>query len=101
MTLRSFVDSRGHEWRVWATPTNVIAEPKSVRRHDGWLTFDSQRERRRLSPIPGSWSIASAILLESYCTCAEHVAEKVVEIPVIDADRRNELMPLDEESGAQ
>jgi len=86
MTLRSFVDSHGHEWRVWATSTNVIAEPMSVRLRDGWLTFDSQRERRRLSPIPESWSIASATLLESYCTCAEHVAERATRVPAVDID---------------
>jgi len=86
MTLRSFIDSHGHEWRVWATSANVITEPVSVRRRDGWLTFDSQRERRRISPIPESWSIASAILLESYCTCAEHVAERAARVPAVDAD---------------
>ena len=41
----------------------------------GWLCFEraSDRERRRLSPIPQGWLVASAGELESYCSAARHV----------------------------
>src|SRR6266513_2198889 len=32
----------------------------------GWLCFDNDREKRRLSPIPGDWTTCSDELLEAY-----------------------------------
>ena len=77
MTHRSFRDEAGREWDVWdVVPTAVerrMAKPgtrppglERRRVHEtrvvvpdrlqkGWLAFQSGRERRRLSPIPGDW----------------------------------------------
>ena len=32
----------------------------------GWLCFESRREKRRLSPIPGDWTTCDEETLESY-----------------------------------
>ena len=37
---------------------------------DGWLTFDSGRERRRLAPIPTTWATASPAELAVLCARA-------------------------------
>lgn len=33
----------------------------------GWLTFDSGRERRRLAPIPVNWEEAPTAQLRGFC----------------------------------
>ena len=40
----------------------------------GWLTFESARERRRLSPIPTGWEQASDRELETLCRNAAPAA---------------------------
>lgn len=40
----------------------------------GWLCFESDREKRRLSPIPDDWTSCSDDLLEVYARHAERVA---------------------------
>ena len=40
----------------------------------GWLCFESDREKRRLSPIPENWTTCSDELLEVYARHAERVA---------------------------
>ena len=40
----------------------------------GWLCFDNESEKRRLSPIPGDWTTCSERLLESYAGKAERVS---------------------------
>lgn len=39
----------------------------------GWLCFDSSREKRRLSPIPNDWTTCSEELLEVYGRHAQAV----------------------------
>jgi hypothetical protein len=77
MTHRSFRDDAGRSWDVWeVVPTAVerrlalptprpaelerrkVKETRVVvpdRLQKGWLAFQSDRERRRLAPIPGDW----------------------------------------------
>jgi hypothetical protein len=59
MPLRSF-HRDGIEWTVWDTrPDSGTA----ARRHmsvaegygEGWLTFQSDAEKRRLAPVPAGW----------------------------------------------
>ena len=72
MPIRSFVDSRGGVWRVWATvPTMTSLLGIPIRR--GWLTFESLTERRRLSPVPKDWTTLTAVRLEALCATAERV----------------------------
>ena len=39
----------------------------------GWLCFESQQEKRRLSPIPGDWTTCDEETLESYLLEAKRV----------------------------
>lgn len=39
----------------------------------GWLCFDNDREKRRLSPIPYDWTTCSEAALEDYARDAEPV----------------------------
>jgi hypothetical protein len=59
MPLRSF-HHEGREWTVWDThpggdapirATLSVAEGYG----NGWLTFQSDEEKRRLVPVPPSW----------------------------------------------
>ncbi len=70
MPIREFTDSNGVRWRVWSTiPQAPGTYGESLRA--GWLTFDSEGERRRLAPIPQGWEEASAERLELMCRAAE------------------------------
>ena len=40
----------------------------------GWLTFESEEERRRLVPIPRDWEVAAQDRLELYCRAAQAVS---------------------------
>ena len=54
MAYREFVDSAEVLWRAWATvPT--VGKILSKGFETGWLTFESQTECRRLTPIPTGW----------------------------------------------
>ena len=54
MAYREFVDSAKVLWRAWATyPT--VGKVLSKGFENGWLTFESQTECRRLAPIPSGW----------------------------------------------
>jgi hypothetical protein len=44
----------------------------------GWLCFDSGREKRRLSPIPNDWATCGEEALEAYVRRAEPVNARVV-----------------------
>jgi hypothetical protein len=70
MPSREFVDSEGRVWRVWNTvPTErgLLAAGYS----EGWLTFESPSELRRLTPIPPGWDEMPEGMLESLCRRAE------------------------------
>lgn len=79
MALRTFRDSRGHGWRVW----NVVPQYEN-RSEDlltpglagGWLCFENDSEKRRLSPIPEAWDRAEPDELERYCSQATPVPRR-------------------------
>jgi hypothetical protein len=72
MAQREFTDSHGTHWLVWSTtPTQGSVLVSDMR--EGWLTFESDRERRRLVPIPRGWEEAAAERLELYCRAADPV----------------------------
>ena len=94
--LREFVDRYGRVWEVWDThperadvgdggsaltrymaaqPETAGGRPTSVRRQyeAGWLTFASDNDRRRLSPIPDDWHRADAATLERYLGGAHNI----------------------------
>lgn len=80
MALRSFTDSQGQGWRVW----NVVPQYDTARDEDtltpglqgGWLCFERDGHKRRLSPIPDGWEGAEADALERYCREAIPVARR-------------------------
>lgn len=77
MTIRSFVDAHGVRWRVWSTQSIVMSHVAKSQTDDEFLTFDAvDGRRRRLSPIPEEWSLASLALLEAYCESADRVTSR-------------------------
>jgi hypothetical protein len=76
--LRGFTDSTGVEWRVWAVFPSTSAEPTSAEAlsrsslketpyANGWLCFESAKEKRRLAPIPAGWEFRDQPFLQDLC----------------------------------
>ena len=57
MSYREFRDGAGVQWKAWDT---LPRDPANVRIGyvGGWLSFESEAERRRLHPIPDGWAAA-------------------------------------------
>jgi hypothetical protein len=54
MPIRDFTDAGGVRWQVWATtPMRGDVRPQFA---SGWLAFECEAERRRLTPIPAEWA---------------------------------------------
>lgn len=72
---REFVDDAGTAWRVWDTRPVAANTLRSVSPNyaDGWLTFESDAERRRLAPIPPEWEFASRARMAHWCARALQV----------------------------
>ena len=73
--LRGFTDSTGVEWRVWEVVPTKGTEASLATAHarsnlkdtafaNGWLCFESPREKRRLAPIPPGWDLRETGVLE-------------------------------------
>jgi hypothetical protein len=90
MALREFADDAGRQWKVWDSrpgkPQPNSAEARYLTaqggenakrftpgRGEGWLTFTSDTERRRLSPIPTDWERADDTALRRYLVSADAV----------------------------
>ena len=79
MAVREFTDSRGVDWRAWdVTPTHMHpvtrGEDYMANLQDGWLVFESGREKRRLeAPYPGDWNTLPIPELEEMCRRASSV----------------------------
>ena len=83
--LRGFTDSSGMEWRVWEVQPSQALSPdsamdalsrsslKNTPFADGWLCFESPREKRRLAPIPNGWQFRETPVLEELCAQATPV----------------------------
>jgi hypothetical protein len=104
MAYRTFVDDRGHYWQVWDShpqvyerrqndrrklqivrkgPERRVADRRSARQTrtqlegplaNGWLTFESFREKRRIAPIPAHWEELPNSELIALCARANPVA---------------------------
>ena len=65
-----FVDRRhGSDRRVTAGQWTILRSGLAR----GWLCFDAEAERRRLTPIPADWDRCSLDELEAYCRSASPV----------------------------
>ena len=70
MAVRDFTDPHGMPWRVWHTqPSKGGALDHRFAR--GWLTFESARQVRRLTPVPMDWETLSDTELALLCRAAE------------------------------
>src|SRR4051812_6441570 len=94
MSHRMFRDSSGRLWDVWnVLPSGIerrhgdAPEPPVIERRrqssprmviderweNGWLTFQTPGEKRRLAPFPDNWPVADDLALENLCNAATTV----------------------------
>jgi hypothetical protein len=82
MAVREFTDSRGVDWRAWdVTPSHMHpvtrGEDYMANLQDGWLAFESGREKRRLeAPYPADWIRLPIPDLEELCRRASLVVRR-------------------------
>jgi hypothetical protein len=76
VAYREFVDDAGVFWRVWDTYPIAATTLRNVSPvyANGWLTFESETERRRLAPIPEHWEMASRDAIGDWCANAPRVS---------------------------
>ena len=79
MALRDFTDVGGTVWQVW----EIVPSPRQGGRglyaegmSNGWLCFESAREKRRLAPAPEGWAAYTDAELDVCLGCAEIVRER-------------------------
>lgn len=73
---RRFQDAHGVTWDAFAVHpaqegSGRAQLPEPYR--GGWLVFESEREKRRLSPVPPEWHLATEAQLRTLCARAEVV----------------------------
>jgi hypothetical protein len=73
MGYTEFTDRAGKSWRVWQTapPSGKLFTALAPDWVDGWLTFESEGEKRRLAPVPPEWESLPPQRLELLCRMAE------------------------------
>jgi hypothetical protein len=81
MPIREFVDSNGVRWRVWdVTPDRmhpaIASEPSLGEYREGWLTFESESERRRHARVPSDWERLSEAELTSLLEASQPVTHR-------------------------
>ena len=72
VAYREYVDDMGALWRVWDTHPVAANTLRTVSPNyaGGWLTFESETDRRRLAPIPAGWEVATRELMMHWCARA-------------------------------
>ena len=65
-----FADRRRTSRRIANTRRSLLRGSYA----SGWLCFESRKEKRRLSPIPGDWTTCDDGTLESYLHRGQRVA---------------------------
>lgn len=87
MATREFTDSKGTVWRVWdVTPSYIHPVTKAEEFmepwKEGWLTFESATEKRRLvAPYPPRWDQYELSQLEVLLSAAERVGIRRIKSP--------------------
>ncbi len=72
MAYREFTDRQGRAWRAWDTfplNRNIV----SAEYAEGWLCFESEAGKRRLTPIPERWEDMPPERLQLLLRAAEEV----------------------------
>jgi len=70
---REFTDRSGVHWTAFDVHPSAADARTSIREQyrNGWLTFDSNAETRRIAPVPQDWRTMSDDQLVSLCERAE------------------------------
>lgn len=72
--MRHFRDAAGVDWKVFLTArgSDAVSREHSLPEafREGWLVFESPREKRRLAPIPANWESLSDESLAALSTRA-------------------------------
>ena len=57
MAYRELTGPDGRVWRVWNTDPHALTGRHVIAAEyvSGWLTFETEGEKRRLAPIPPNW----------------------------------------------
>ena len=82
MSIREYTDRNRVEWRVWdVTPAHLHPATRGEdfmgNLQDGWLVFESAREKRRLeAPYPAQWREFEIPGLEALCQRATVVMRR-------------------------
>jgi len=82
MSSREFTDSHGVVWRVWDVKPSFLhpatrGEDFMADYSDGWLTFESPNQKRRLpAPYPSKWFEYDLRKLEALCRAARPVVNR-------------------------
>lgn len=89
MAYREFTDREGRTWRAWDTYPqirSIVTAPYAA----GWLCFESQEGKRRLTPIPEGWD---ELPQERLCMLLR-TADQVVPLRVESDMRTEDPTPL-------
>ncbi|HEU0079686.1 MAG TPA: hypothetical protein VFQ76_18655 [Longimicrobiaceae bacterium] len=89
MAYREFTDRQGRTWRAWDTypqSRSIVTAPYA----EGWLCFESQAGKRRLTPIPEGWD---ELPQERLCMLLR-AADQVVPLRVESDLRAEDPTPL-------
>ena len=74
MAHRSFKDEDGRYWEVWDVVPSKWVGPTL---DGGWLAFQCDDERRRLSPLPLYWASAPEDELRELLARAKPVSSRI------------------------
>lgn len=86
MAYREIMDGDGRLWRVWDVyPYSRGAAVVIDDLANGWLTFETDGEKRRLTPVPARWSHLDAPSLLPLLHRSERVARRTSSLAGVDA----------------
>lgn len=67
---------QGQRWEVWEVRRRQEHRSVDPELAEGWLTFESAAEKRRLAPIPEGWEELDDETLVRLCDSAAFVRER-------------------------
>jgi len=81
MPLREFQDGAGVWWRVWDVTPEAMHPLTAAQDYlgdyqEGWLSFESESERRRLARVPRNWGLLSEEELQWLLDAARVVGQR-------------------------
>ena len=91
MAYAEFNDKTGRSWRVWHTLPRLAevlsALPPAWKQ--GWLTFESDTEKRRLAPFPANWETLPPARLELLCRMAQPATQPAATQALLHREERD------------